>query len=112
MKIVTGRQIVLATTSLHNSLPRGKKVNSDVEVSVDTEDVTNGEVVDRNQHSADRHGELQHLRGFGGRVQTNAKELRIRLASYFMNGGAVEWQWPMTGVVKKQVKQKSYIVFC
>ena len=36
MKIVTARQIVLATTSLHNSLRRGKRVNSDVEVSVDT----------------------------------------------------------------------------
>ena len=95
MKIATARQIVLATTSVHNSLRRGKRVNSDVEIHVDTEYVTNGVVVDGNWHSADWHGELQHLRGLGGRVKTNAKDLRIRLANYFMNGGAVEWQWPM-----------------
>ena len=100
LKVPTVRQVVLAAISLHNFLRRNRMDDCEAEDTVDVEDVATGEVIDGNWRSLPERGALRQLRCVIGRLPNDAKQLRIQLAHYFLNEGAVEWQWKMAGLVR------------
>jgi len=98
VSISTVRQIVMATTALHNFLRCHHNNHGDSLLeTTDAEDTSTGIVVGGTWRSLQSHG-LCPLRSYAGRVPANAKQMRQQLSKYFIEEGAVGWQRRCAGL--------------
>lgn len=95
LKTSTARVAVMATVCLHNFLRQynidncsdGTEINDDEPASVETENT----VLDNNKG-------LRRLSATKGRINSTAIKQRQDLTNYFMNEGAVAWQYSAAGL--------------
>jgi hypothetical protein len=91
------KKVVLAATALHNYLRTKAILVADVIESVDVEDVDSGVTVAGDWRRMRSLEGMKPLAVRGGRISRDAKHVRNELSEYFMNAGAIYWQWRSIG---------------
>jgi len=87
--------LVLAAVTLHNFL-RSRSASREVycsDAAVDRKNTTTGEVISGEWRLANVSRGMVDMMPLRGNLRSDGKEMRDKLAEYFVADGAVPWQW-------------------